>query len=118
MKLLPKSDYGYISEIINNSFHCHNVFVYSVIDHHQPGEIYVNCSSKPTSGLVVHRGGSYYVFGDPSDVSFHSALIAFLKNRSNHGNYFDLYVSSMDWIRLLEQALKGLVVRLTRTIIC
>ncbi|UVI29294.1 GNAT family N-acetyltransferase [Paenibacillus spongiae] len=115
MDQLSPRDYHQIDGIIQDRFNCRNVFVHSVLDQNQPGTVYVNDSSHPTSGLVVHRGGCYYVFGDTADSEFNRALIDFLQNRFNHSNYFDLYVSSLDWIRLLEPALKGNVVRLTRS---
>jgi len=112
---LPASDFNIVNELIRDQFHCHHVFVYSVLDRNQPGKVYVNSKANPLSGLIIHRGGYYYAFGDTTDEAFVSTLVAFLKDRTNHSNYYDLYVSSMDWINILKPALEGNVVQLTRS---
>ena len=92
----------------------HNVFVYSVIDRKQQGKVFVNNRNDPTAGLVINKGGCYYVFGNVSDNAFNNDLVAYLSNPSNHANFFDLYLSSDEWLTFLKRALKGNVVELKR----
>ena len=50
-----------------------------------------------------------------SDSDFNSDLIDYLKDHSNHANFYDLYTLSEDWNLFLHNALKGRVVRLSRS---
>lgn len=112
---LPEHEYCHVYDWIRNSEPFRNVFVYSVLDRNQPGRVYVNDRSRPTAGIIVHRGGCYYVFGTLSDADFNLALIAFLRNPAHHASFYDLYMASGDWHALLASALEGQVVPLTRT---
>lgn len=93
----------------------HNVFVYSVIDGKQQGKVFVNHVDNPSAGLVVNRGGCYYVFGDVTDVVFNHDLVAYLRDPSNHARFFDLYLSSNEWLSFLKWELDGNVVQLKRS---
>ncbi|MBB3072463.1 RimJ/RimL family protein N-acetyltransferase [Paenibacillus baekrokdamisoli] len=112
---LSNCDYKDIIGVVKDKFHFHNVFVYSVLELNQPGTVFVNSKTDPTAGIIMNRGGCYYVFGDLSDSNFNNSLIAFLQDRSNHANFYDLYSSSVDWHLFLESALRGEVVQLTRS---
>lgn len=91
------------------------VFVYSVIEQLQLGGIYVNDRQAPTAGLVVSRGGKYYVFGTLADQNFNQSLVEFLLDERNHCQFYDLYASSSSWMTYLSAALKEQVVPLSRT---
>ncbi|WP_274362325.1 GNAT family N-acetyltransferase [Paenibacillus thermotolerans] len=91
------------------------VFVHSIIDHNQPGKIFVNNKNRPTAGLVTSRGGKYYVFGDEQDQTFHRSLFDFLANSDQHANFYDLYFSSNTWLYMIKTALNDNVVELSRT---
>jgi len=69
----------------------------------------------PTAGLVINKGGCYYVFGDASYNAFNNDLVEFLSNPLNHANFFDLYLSSDEWLTLLKCELEGNVVQLNRS---
>ncbi|MFD0712964.1 GNAT family N-acetyltransferase [Paenibacillus sp. GCM10027626] len=112
---LLSDEYEAIIGLVKDNVRFHNVFVYSVLERNQPGKVFVNRKTNPTAGIIVHRGGCYYVFGDRSDAEFNASLIAFLQERSNHANFYDLYTSSAEWHNFLASALQGRVVQLTRT---
>ncbi|WP_078381999.1 GNAT family N-acetyltransferase [Sutcliffiella halmapala] len=106
--------YGEVLHLIEGLEGIHNVFVYAVIEQKQQGKIFVNNLTSPTAGLVVNKGGCYYVFGEISDTQFNQPLISYLKEQSNHANFFDLYMSSKEWVSILKPALEGNVVELKR----
>lgn len=91
------------------------VFVQSVIDQQQPGKIYVNNNDNPMSGLVVSRGGKYYLFGNEEDQVFNNLLLKFLANPDNHSNFYDLYFSSNKWLAIVKDSLSDNVVELSRS---
>ncbi|REE68753.1 GNAT acetyltransferase-like protein [Paenibacillus taihuensis] len=112
---LREDEFRNILDVLQQPEGIHHVFVYSVIDRKQQGLVYVNNRDTPTAGLVVNKGGCYFVFGEAADDDFNNELIAFLSDPSNHANFFDLYVSSEEWLTLLKRALEGNVVQLTRS---
>lgn len=111
---LIEEEYGKIFDLVHQPDNIHNVFVYSVIEHKQQGKIFVNNRNNPTAGLVMNKGGCYYVFGDVSDDVFNESLVEYLRDPSNHTNFFDLYFSSNEWLNLLKHSLEGNVVLLKR----
>ena len=112
---LKKEEYIDILELLGRSDNIHNVFVHSVIEQKQQGKIFVNNRTNPTSGLIVNQGGCYYVFGEVSDGSFNQLLVDYLRDPTNHANFYDLYLSSLDWLDMLKDSLEGNVVQLKRT---
>ncbi|KPB06381.1 GNAT family N-acetyltransferase [Bacillus sp. CHD6a] len=112
---LKKEEYDKLFELVKRPDSIHNVFVYSVIEQKQEGKIFVNNRTNPTSGLVVNQGGCYYVFGDVSDNVFNKLLVEFLMEPSNHANFYDMYLSSIEWLDFLKSSLEGNVVELKRT---
>ncbi|MGZ9583711.1 GNAT family N-acetyltransferase [Paenibacillus marinisediminis] len=91
------------------------VFVHSVIDHNQPGKVFVNNIDNPTAGLLASRGGKYYLFGDEGDQAFNQSLLDFLANPDHHANFYDLYFSSHTWLSIVKAPLNEHVVKLKRS---
>jgi RimJ/RimL family protein N-acetyltransferase len=112
---LREEEFDIVLDLLQQPENIHNVFVYSVIDHKQQGKIFVNDKNNPTAGLLVNKGGCYYVFGVVTDNVFNNLLIEYLRNPSNHINFFDMYLSSDEWLELLKKSLEGNVVELKRT---
>lgn len=112
---LREDEFRNILSVLRQPAGIHNVFVYSVIDGKQKGKVFVNNRNMPTAGVVLNKGGCYFVFGDVSDNVFNNDLVEFLSNPLNHTNFFDLYLSSDEWLTLLKRELEGNVVQLNRS---
>ncbi|GIN74693.1 acetyltransferase [Bacillus sp. J14TS2] len=112
---LTENEFDMVLDLLQQPKNIHNVFVYSVIEHKQQGKIFVNNKISPSAGLVMNEGGCYYVFGDVSDNVFNDSLIEYLSDPSNHVNFFDMYLSSNEWLEFLKRSLEGNVVQLKRT---
>jgi RimJ/RimL family protein N-acetyltransferase len=111
---LSNNDYHIVLPLIK-TLEFNAVYAYAVIEHIQPGRIFVNRLINPTCSLIVNNGGKYTVIGDYADVEFMEDLTEFLSERSNHSNYYDLYTSSEDWIEPIKSELVGQVVTLSHT---
>jgi len=115
MEKLEKNQYYKVTELLNSSGEeCK--FALSVIDNNIPGEVYVNCIDNPESCLIASISGKYLVLGKETNEAFNKDIINFLKKAENHHIFYDLYASSNKWIDILEEMLRGSVVRLKRSI--
>ena len=114
---LTKIDYMKVSNLINN-LNGGYIFAYAVLENIQSGHIYVDNINNPNCCLIVSNGGKYLVAGDEENLNFRDILSLFLKNPNNHSNYFDLYVSSEKWLKIISGLLEDHVVKLGRSIYC
>jgi RimJ/RimL family protein N-acetyltransferase len=83
------------------------VFAFAVIEKNIPGRIYVDDVVEPTVALLCSACGKYLVIGDETNAEFNKAVSDFLREKSNHIKFFDLYASSQEWIEVLSRALNG-----------
>lgn len=113
---IQPNEYHHIKTIIDHMNKTLFIFVHAVLDGIQPGKILVNDYDHPTAGLVISRGGKYYLFGDEGDTTFNQALLDFLEEPNNHAHFYDLYASSERWLSLVKTRLNENVVDLQRTI--
>lgn len=117
MYKLKKTDYIKVLSLLHDlKEEC--VFAHAVLENIQYGHIYVDDISNPKCCLIVSKGGKYFVAGDEEDLNFREFICSYLKNKSNHSNYFDLYVSSEKWLKIINELLEGCVVNLWRSIYC
>lgn len=112
---LRKTEYGKVSGLLHN-IKVDYIFAYAVLDKIQEGHIYVDDVNSPKVCMVVSKGGKYLVAGNEENLEFIHFLELFLKEKNNHANYFDLYVSSEKWLKIIGQLLETQVVKLGRCI--
>lgn len=89
---------------------------HAVVEKNQTGHIFVNNQNSPSSCLIVNSGGVYLVAGKEDDTDFNKLISQFLQDKNKHLNYYDLYVSSESWLKIINNLLDGKVVKLSRTI--
>ncbi|WP_240420062.1 GNAT family N-acetyltransferase [Paenibacillus periandrae] len=111
---LSSEIYEYVLPLVN-SLKYNATFAYSVINKIQPGKIFVDQCINPTCSLIISGSGKYLVVGNSNNQVFMSDLIEFLGNEYNHSNYYDLYISTEDWIEEIQNKLDGQVVLLYRS---
>lgn len=112
---LKKDEYTRVLPLLNDlNGVC--LFANAIIKNNQAGRIFVNNQTNPTCCLIASCGGTYIVAGEEGDLKFNDWLIQYLKNKSNHLNYYDLNATSETWLKLLSNILDGDVVKLSRTI--
>lgn len=92
-----------------------SLYAHAVVENNQFGRIFVNNQTNPSCCLIINCGGTYLVAGEEDDSNFNYSLLEFLKNKSNHLNYFDLNISSEKWLKQMNDFLDGYVIKLSRT---
>lgn len=110
---LEKNEFSNVTQLLNEEkVHC--TFAYAVVEGKQLGKIYVDKNIEPKSCLIVCKSGKYLVAGDTNNTSFNKFLSDYLYNSDNHNRYFDLYSSSQDWIREIDEILLDNAAKLNR----
>jgi len=112
---LKDNEFNKVIQLLNNEkVHC--TFAYAVAEGKQPGRIYADNNVEPKCCLITCRSGKYLVAGDSRDNDFYGFVSEYLYNRENHGNYYDLYSSSQDWIVKLDDTLGDNAAKLSRQV--
>lgn len=105
-KKLEENQYSKIIELFDYASY-ESVFAYGVVEKNIPGRIYVDDAENPQSALICSNCGKYLVIGDETNNIFNNAVVEFLMDKSNHIIFYDLYVSSEEWIEVLSRLLNG-----------
>lgn len=112
---LEEKQYSNVAELLDYvSYDC--VFAFAVIEKSLPGQVYVDDVTAPKSALICSIHGKYLVLGDETNIDFNKALFQFLKDKTNHVKYYDLYTSSDEWLEILGKALNGQAVFLKHSV--
>lgn len=110
---LKKSEFTNVANLlIKDKVYC--TFAYAVVEGKQPGKIYADNNINPSSCLILCKSGKYLVAGDTSNTAFNEFLSDYLYDSNNHNRYFDLYSSSKDWIREIDEILLDNAAKLSR----
>ena len=113
MRELKSSEFIQVIPLLNQEkVHC--TFAYAVAEGKQPGRVFVDNSVEPRCCLIACRSGKYLVGGETDRTSFNEFVSDFLRNRSNHSCYFDLYSASQDWISQVDEMLGDNAAKLSR----
>src|SRR6218665_606625 len=87
MKLLSKSDYGKVADIIQNVT-INTLFAEAVIEHKIDGKIFVDTTDNPKTFYIVHPYGMTLLLGDSGNAAFNDRFREYAlnsdRNRDKH----------------------------------
>ncbi|WP_027632091.1 GNAT family N-acetyltransferase [Clostridium hydrogeniformans] len=115
MEELKKSEFTSVLQLLHEE-KVHSSFAYAVLEGKQPGKVYVDTKEKPSCCLITCKSGKYLVAGDTGNLKFNNFISDYLYNKKNHKTYFDLYSSSKEWVKKIDEILGDNAAKLSRQV--
>jgi RimJ/RimL family protein N-acetyltransferase len=115
MQELTLEEFYIARPLLEGSLKHEIVFAYAVMEKIQPGRIFVDIKINTTACFITSLGGRYLVAGNVANTDFNRMVAAYLSDKQNHTNYYDLYASSESWINHFKGVLQGQIVPLSRS---
>ena len=73
------------------------VYALSVVEHNQPGRIFVDHATTPSAALITSCGGFYCLLGTANDEGFVNDVVNFMNEASNHIGFYALALFTEEW---------------------